>query len=204
MQEERSSGQSYAGVAARGGAPPPTGPVPSFHPPRAEELFCTIDFSRAEGGEEAADAVSVRRKIEEEVRKGEDKTFKCRAVTKSFRTKERLRILCRSEAELDIVKQAATATAVEGARVLRDQLYPVKINNVRTDAILQPNGVVKEDALAALNDSNGTQLAKLSWLSSRHARKAYGSMVVFFIKGSEATRFLRDGFLTVGGESAYV
>ena len=103
-----------------------------------------------------------------------------------------------------MVRRAATATVVEGARVLRDQLYPVKINNVRTDAILQPNGIIREDALAALNDTNNTQLAKLSWLSSRHVRKAYGSMVVFFTKGSEATRFLRDGFLTVGGESAYV
>ena len=145
----------------------------------------------------------MRKRIEDEVHKGEDKAFKCRAITRDNRTKQRLRILCRGEEELDVVRRAATTALMEGARVLRDQLYPIKINNVRTDAILQPNGVVKEDALAALNDSNNTQLAKLSWLSSRHVRKAYGSMVVFFTKGSEAARFLRDGFFTVGGESAY-
>ena len=55
-----------------------------------------------------------------------------------------------------MVKQAAITTAVEGARVLQDQLYPVKVNNVRTDAILQPNGEIREDAVAALNDNNNT------------------------------------------------
>ena len=52
---------------------------------------------------------------------------------------------------------------MEGARVLRDQLYPVKVNNARTDAVLQPNGDIKEDIVSALNDSNKTQVAKVSW-----------------------------------------
>ena len=198
-----SGNRSYIGAALNGVRH--TGSATRmFTPPMAEEFFVTIDYSRVEGGGEAVDAVAVRKRIEDEIHKGEDKTFKCRAITRDNRTRQQLRILCRGEEELDVVKRAATATVMEGARVLRDQLYPVKINNVRTDAILQPNGVVKEDALSALNDSNSTQLAKLSWLSSRHVRKAYGSMVVFFTKGSEAARFLRDGFFTVGGESAYV
>ena len=195
--------RSYAEAALRGAANTRLATAP-FTAPRAEEFFCTIDFSRVEEGEKAVDAVAVREKIEKEVQKGENKEFRCRAVTKDARTKQRIRILCRSEAELDIVKQAATATAVEGARILRDQLYPVKVNNVRTDAILRPNGEVKEEAMAALNDSNNTKVAKLSWLSSRQFRKAYGSMVLFFTKRLEAERFLRDGFFTVGGESAYV
>ena len=196
-QEERSSGQSYADVTARG-VVPASGPSISLSAPRAEELFCTIDYSRIEGGEEVADAVNVRKKIEEEVQKGGDKAFKCRGVIRDGRAKQRLRILCRSEAELDIVKRAATATVVEGARILKDQLYPVKVNKTRTDAILLPSGEVREEAIAALSDSNNTKVAKLSWLSSRQARKAYGSMVIFFTIGSEAERFLRDGFFTVG------
>ena len=55
-----------------------------------------------------------------------------------------------------MVKRAATAIVMKGARVLQDQLYPVKINNVRTDAILKPNKVVRENALVALNNSNNT------------------------------------------------
>ena len=195
--------RSYAGAALRGAVNAGLTTIP-FTAPRAEEFFCTIDFSRVEEGDEAADVVAVREKIEEEVQKGGNKEFRCKAVIKDARTKQRLRILCRSEAELDSVKQAATATAVEGARVLRDQLYPVKVNNVRTDAILQPNGEIKEEAMAALNDSNNIKVAKFSWLSSRQFRKAYRSMVLFFTKRSEAERFLRDGFFTVGGESAHV
>ena len=131
-------------------------------PPIAKEFFITIDYGCTKGEGEAIDAVAVRKRIEDEIHKGEDMAFKCRAIARDNRTKQRLRILCRGEEELDVVKRAATAIVMEGARVLRDQLYPIKIKNLRTDAILQPNRVVKEDALAALNDSNNTQLAKLS------------------------------------------
>ena len=150
------------------------------------------------------DIPKLREKIEKKVQKGEKKIFRCRAITRDHKTPYRVRILCRSENELDTVKKAATAVAIDGARVLRDQLYPVKVNNVRTDAILQPSGEMKEDVVAALNGGNKTQVAKVSWLSARQARKAYGSMVVFFTRGSESERFLREGFINVGEESAYV
>ena len=46
-----------------------------FIAPRVEDFFCTIDFSQVEEGEKAADAVTVREKIKEEVQKGENKEF---------------------------------------------------------------------------------------------------------------------------------
>ena len=92
----------------------------------------------------------------------------------------------------------------KGARILRDQLYPVKVNNARTDAVLLPLGELREDIVLALNDDNDTQVAKVSWLSSRHARKAYSSMVIFLKKRSEAERFLYKGYIDVSGESASV
>ena len=61
---------------------------------RAEEFFCTINFSRVKKGEKAADAVIIREKIEKEVQKGENKEFCYKAVTKDARTKQQLRILC--------------------------------------------------------------------------------------------------------------
>ena len=58
-----------------------------FIAPRAEEFFYTINISRVEEGEKAADAVTVREKIKEEVQKGENKEFRCKAVIKDARTK---------------------------------------------------------------------------------------------------------------------
>ena len=185
--------------AAMQGATTPEKPI--LMPPKAEELFCTIDFSRVEGNE--VNIATMRKKIEGEIQKGENKSFQCKAITRDHRTPHRVRVLCRSEEELDIVKQAANTTAVEGTRILRDQLYPVKVDNVRANAVLF-GGNIREDLIARLNDSNNTQISKVSWLSSRNAGKAYGSMVVFFTKGSEAQRFLQESFITVGGESASV
>ena len=70
--------------------------------------------------------------------------------------------------------------------------------------MLQPNWDVREDTVSALNDSNEIQVAKISCLSSKHAHKAYSSMVAFLRKGSEAERFFNEGFINVGGESASV
>ena len=206
LQEQNAAGSSSYLQAALQGAKitTPQESTKSLTAPRAEELFCTIDFSRSRDEEKAIDMVALRKKVEEEIQKSEgDKLFQCRAITRDRRTQHRVRILCRNEEELDKVKEAATVTATEGARVLRDQLYPIKVNNVRADAVLL-NGSIREDLITLLNDSNKTEVSKVSWLSSRNAGKAYGSMVIFFTKGSQAERFLREGFITVGGESAYV
>ena len=49
---------------------------------------------------------------------------------------------------------------------------------MRADAVLfGPDGVIREDLVPALNDSNKTQVAKVSWLSSQNAGKAYGSII---------------------------
>ena len=146
----------------------------------------------------------LRQRIENEIQKSENKTFQCKAIVKDQRTQHRVRVLCRSEEELDVVKKAATEVATEGVRILRDQLYPVKVNNARADAVLQADGTIQEDIVSTLNDSNKTQVTKVTWLSSKQARKAYGSMVIFLKKRSEAERFLGEGFFNVGGESASV
>ena len=44
--------------------------------------------------------------------------------------------MCWSKKELNIIKNAATIAAGKGARILKDQIYLIKVNNVRTDAVL--------------------------------------------------------------------
>ena len=92
----------------------PTGLSTRIIPARAEELFCTVDFSRVEHNEEtiAADPAALRKKIEQEIQKRDEK-FRVKAVIKDRRSPNRLRILCRSEEELKNVKSAASITAAE-------------------------------------------------------------------------------------------
>jgi ribosomal protein S9 len=96
-----------------------------------DTLYCTVDTSRVEEEDKSkAQPGEIRQAIEQELRKSEDrKTWRCVAVTKDPRNTARTRITCRNEAELQLVKEAAEKSAVAGARILRDQLYPVKIDN---------------------------------------------------------------------------
>jgi hypothetical protein len=60
-------------------------------------------------------------------------------VIRDARNTERIKILCRDEAELQRVKAAAEKTAAKGVRVLRDQLYQVKVDNVEDNNYVRGN-----------------------------------------------------------------
>ncbi|KJZ69805.1 hypothetical protein HIM_10804 [Hirsutella minnesotensis 3608] len=82
------------------------------------------------------------------------KTWRCAAVVRESRNADRVKIVCRDEAELQMVKEAAQKTAVEGSRVMRDQLYPVRVDNANRTAILDAEGNVLPGAIEALSAEN--------------------------------------------------
>ena len=112
--------------------------------------------------------------------------------------------MCRNKEELKKVKSTTTITTVEKAHVLRDQLYPVKVNNARADTLLIPDRTFKANAALEMAAENQNKLAKIAWLSKMQNGKAYKSLVTYFTKGSEAQRFLHKGYMYVGRESANV
>jgi hypothetical protein len=87
--------------------------------------------------------------------------------------------------------------------VLRDELYPIKVDHVNHTAVLDEMGDIRTGVAMAFGQENDTQIAKIAWLSKRDIPKAYGSMVVYLTKGSDARRLLSEGFFYAGGESGY-
>ena len=63
------------------------------------------------------------------------------------------------------------------------------------------DGSLKPNAASEIAEENGTELAKVAWLSAKNNGRAYGSLVAYFTKGLESTRFLREGYIYVGRES---
>ena len=166
-------------------------------------LYCTVDVSRVdEELVEKTSAGAVRTIIEAEARLTLQRAnWRCRAVTKDRKNPNRIRIACRDEAEHDLVKQLADTKLPSGVRLLRDELYPVKVDNVNRLVVLDENSNVKPEAAASLGEENEVQVAKVAWLSRRDHPKAYGSMVVYLTKVSDARRVLHEGFFYAGGES---
>ncbi|KID94909.1 reverse transcriptase, partial [Metarhizium majus ARSEF 297] len=206
----RSSPQpSYANVAR---TPPLSQPtdlptLSSMHTTPSsftDTLHCTVDTSRVEEGDrQKAQIGAIRQAIENEVREKEGhETWRCAAVVKDARNADRINVICRNETELQLVKEAAERTAVPGARVLRDQLYKVKVDNANRTAVVDGEGNILPGAEEALGAENNVKIAKISWLSKREAGKAYGSMVVYVTKGSDARRLLDNHYFDLAGESA--
>ncbi|PVH67360.1 hypothetical protein DL98DRAFT_602288 [Cadophora sp. DSE1049] len=155
-------------------------------------LYCTIDTSRVEA--EVSNQVSagaIRTMVEKGMRNEQDNaTWRCRAVTIDPKNPHRVRLACRDEAEHRMVKQVVEANLVQGARMLRDDLYPIRVDSVNRAVVLDETGNIRTGATEALGEENDTQVAKIAWLSNRVVPKAYGSMVVYLTKDSDARRFL--------------
>lgn len=171
-----------------------------------DTLFCTIDKSRADEKESSkVTAGTIRSALQKEIRTTEDNaSWRCRAVTVDPKNPNRIKIACRDESEHQMVKQAMETTRLAaGVRVLRDELYPIKVDNVRRTAVLDDGGEVLAGAAETFGQENEAKVAKIAWLSRRDVPKAYGSMVVYLSKGADARRLLAEGFFHAGGESGY-
>ena len=107
-----------------------------------DSLFCTVDTSRVEEGEKNnVQVADIREAIEKEIRTREGMgRWRCTAVVKEARNPDRIRVVCRDEGEVQLVKEAAQKITVPGVRVLRDQLYPVKVDNANRTAVLDADG----------------------------------------------------------------
>ncbi|EAQ86297.1 hypothetical protein CHGG_07550 [Chaetomium globosum CBS 148.51] len=170
-----------------------------------DTLFCTIDTSRVEEKEKGnVQVADIRKAIETEARAQESMgDWRCAAVVKEARNPDRVRVICRDEGEVQLVKEAAVKISVPGVRVLRDQLYPVRVDNANRTAVLDADGNILPGAAEALGTENDVNIAKIAWLSRKDTSKAYGSMVVYVTKGSEARRLLDERYFHLAGESAY-
>ncbi|EAQ93820.1 hypothetical protein CHGG_02055 [Chaetomium globosum CBS 148.51] len=170
-----------------------------------DTLFCTIDTSRVEEKEKGnVQVADIRKAIETEARAQESMgDWRCAAVVKEARNPDRVRVICRDEGEVQLVKEAAVKISVPGVRVLRDQLYPVRVDNANRTAVLDADGNILPGAAEALGAENDVNIAKIAWLSRKDTSKAYGSMVVYVTKGSEARRLLDGRYFHLAGESAY-
>ncbi|KAJ5085332.1 hypothetical protein N7532_010103 [Penicillium argentinense] len=168
-----------------------------------DTLYCTIDTSKmAETENERKSAGPIRAAVETEIRTMEDHMrWRCRAVTVDPKNTNRIRIACRDEAEHQLVKKVAEAKIGAGARVLRDELYPIKVDSVNKAVVLDEKDEIRAGATAAFSEENEVTVAKIAWLSRKESAKAYGSMVVYLTKGTDARRLLADGFFHAGGES---
>jgi hypothetical protein len=124
-------------------------------------------------------------------------------VTRDPRNSARIRITCRDESELARVKEVAEKTKAVGSRVLRDQWYPIKVDNACRTAVLDENGEVRAGVTEMLEKENDVKVAKLLWLSRKDSPKAYGSMVVYMTKRADAARLLEGQYFDVDGESAF-
>jgi hypothetical protein len=76
------------------------------------------------------------------------------------------------------------------------------VDNATRAAVLHQEGNLPGVA-ESLGIENDVSIAKTAWLSRKDIGKAYGSMLVYVTKGSDATRLLQGQYFHNAGESAY-
>lgn len=194
-----SPGTSYASVLGNAPAMYRSGP-PSFTPAPRRDIRCTIDTTRAE---HARTPGQIRAAIEETYTTLlSEENWKCMALMTDPREPRRIRVICRSAKEQEDLKKAIEKILQPGERLMRDQLYPVKIDSARRDFILDEFNQVRPEAAEILSKENNVQIAKVNWLSNKDSHKAYGSFVAYLTTSEHAATILEYQWLNVGGESA--
>ena len=82
-------------------------------------------------------------------------------ITKDSRNAERIRIICKNKKEFNKIKEAAQKTVILSARIMRDQLYPIRINRVDHTAVLEQDGTVRTETCEVLGKKNKVNITKL-------------------------------------------
>jgi hypothetical protein len=169
--------------------------------PKIDVPFCTIDFSRVDEVDKHKVTPSAIRKL---VNSGETGGRKrsC-AVTMVPRGDPRLRVTCATEEEKEEVKKILDRESIRGLRVLKDQIYPVKVDAVKRSSVLDEEGNLRPGVVREMEEENEVSIAKVSWLSKKDVPKEYGSMVVYTTKSSEAVRLLEGLYFHVQGLAGY-
>ena len=68
----------------------------------------------------------------------------------------------RDEGEVQLVKEAAQKITVPRVRVLRDQLYPVNVDNANRTAVLDTDGNILPGLAEALGLENEVNITKIA------------------------------------------
>jgi hypothetical protein len=163
-----------------------------------------IDISGAgDDGSDKAQIGEVRQAIEAAVgTRKEDERWRCAEVVKGARNANIIEAVCGDEAELHMVRQAVLETDIPRAKLPRERLFPVKINEANRSAVLDSNHSLLPSVAEVRGQENEVTIARMNWLSDKGNGKAYGSMVIYVMKKSYARRLLEDKYFHLAGESA--
>lgn len=107
-----------------------------------DTLHCIIDTSRVseENARRSLPAI-VRQAIEAEMRTQENHThWRCAAVVRDARNAKHIKIACRDGNKLMKIKESASKALSSDFRTLRDQLFPIKVDNTNRTAVLDQEG----------------------------------------------------------------
>jgi hypothetical protein len=72
-------------------------------------------------------------------------------VTRDAKNTSRIKITYRDETELHMVKRVVETKIALDIRVLRDELYLIKVDNVNRLAVLDNNGEIRTGAVEAFS-----------------------------------------------------
>lgn len=131
-------------------------------------------------------AGTIRATVEKEIQVMADYiNWRCCVVTIDPKNTNQVRIAYRDKTEHQLVKRIIETKIRAGTYVLRDELYLIKVDNIKQIVVLDENDKIRVRAAEAISKENETIVTKISWLSKKDVLKAYRSIVIYLTKRTD-------------------
>ena len=89
-----------------------------------------------------------------------------------------------------MIKKVIKKIIVSDLRMLRDQLYFIKVDNVHKDSILFTEKLLLSEIIKSLRKKNEVLVIKMTWISRKNNDKVYNFMIVYLHRDSDVNRLL--------------
>lgn len=168
--------------------------------------YCTINMFWANVTEKTkVNLITVREVIKKEIYKQQGKeNWRCITVMRNIKNHNHIWIMSKDVQKTKIIKKAAEKIIMSGSRVLRDQLYLIKVDNVYKDNVLSAEGLLLLRIIESLRKKNEASVAKMTWINRKNNSKVYRFMIVYLHRDSDVNRLLQEDYFHVNDKLKFI
>ncbi len=111
-------------------------------------------------------------------------------MTRDIKNHNYIQIIGRDVQKTKMIKEVIKKIIISDLKVLRDQLYFIKVNNIYRDDVLSIKKLLLLEIIESLKKKNEILVTKMIWINRKNNDKVYSFIIIYLHRGSDVNRLL--------------